>query len=87
VEKESYGKLKFRKATAFKQKREENAWAEVFEVTDVEIHHLLFLLQERGWPMMEAGYELTSEAGIIIATAELGWPELKIALLQQTEFG
>ena len=37
--------------------------------------------------MMEAVYELTSEACIIIATAELGWPELKIALLQQNELG
>lgn len=37
--------------------------------------------------MPKAGYELTSEAGIIIATAELGWPELKIALLQQNELG
>jgi hypothetical protein len=61
VEKESYGKLRFKKPTAFKQKRQENAWAEVFEVTDVEIHHLLFLLQERGWPMPEAGYEKATE--------------------------
>ena len=35
--------------------------------------------------MPEAGFELTSEVGIIIASAELGWPELKIALLQQNE--
>ena len=37
--------------------------------------------------MPEAGFELTSEAGIIIATAELSWPELKIALLQKNELG
>lgn len=87
VENGNYNNLRFREATTFKEDRQENAWAEVFEVTEVEIHNLLNRLQERGWPIPEAGFELTSGSGIIIATAELSWPELKIALLQKNELG
>jgi len=85
MEKGSYDQFKIREATSADQGREEDTWSEVFEATEAEIHPLLNLLQEKGWPMPEAGFELFSEAGIIIATAELGWLELNLALLQQNE--
>ena len=60
-------------------------WNEIKEVTDEKFHGLLDLLQENGWPLPEAGYELEGESGEIIASAELGWEELKIAFLTDEE--
>ena len=58
---------------------------EVKELTDNNIHSLLYQLQESGWPVPEAGYELTGADGEIIASAELAWEELKIAFLIDDE--
>ena len=40
---------------------------------------------ERGKVLPEAGFELTSEEGEIIATAELAWPVCRIAVLLEHE--
>ena len=63
----------------------EGRWDEVKELTDEQLHGLLDLLRDNGWPLPEAGYELESESGEIIASAELGWEELKIAFLTDEE--
>jgi len=63
----------------------EGSWKAVKEVTDEQLHGLLAVLQENGWPLPEAGFELASENGEIIAIAELGWEALKIAFLTTEE--
>ena len=60
-------------------------WQELKEVTDSEVHVLLDILAEAGLPLPEAGFELVNEQDIVQATAELGWPDLKIAFLGQAE--
>jgi len=34
----------------------------------------------------DVGYELANEDGEIVATAELGWPQIKVGLLRDEEF-
>ena len=60
-------------------------WDEVLELTDTSIHNLLRRLQDNGWPVPEAGYELAGVDGEIMASAELAWEELKIAFLVDDE--
>ncbi|MDY6988932.1 MAG: DEAD/DEAH box helicase [Thermodesulfobacteriota bacterium] len=64
---------------------EKENWDSVKEMTDKQIHSLLDLLKEKGWPLPEAGYELVAENGEIIASAELGWEGSKIAVLAEEE--
>jgi len=54
-------------------------------VTDEQLHGLLDLLRENGWPIPEAGYELEGRNGEIIASAELGWEGLKLAFVTEEE--
>jgi DEAD/DEAH box helicase domain-containing protein len=63
----------------------EGSWEAVKEITDDQLHGLLALLQEHGWPIPEAGFELAAENSEIIASAELGWEALKIAFLNAEE--
>lgn len=59
--------------------------AALLEVVDAEVKDLCRLIAERHKVLPEAGFELTSEQGEIIATAELAWPDHKIAVLQESE--
>lgn len=68
-----------------KKEPAQEKWNEIKEITHEKFHGLLDLLRENGWPIPEAGYELEDAAGEIIASAELGWEELKIAFLTKTE--
>lgn len=68
-----------------KEAAEDDAWQEIFELTDPELHALLNQMAKSGWPVPEVGYELMNAQGEIIATAELGWPALKIAWLREDE--
>jgi len=63
-------------------------WDELFELTDPELHGFIKKLAERNCPIPEPGFELVDEKGQIIAEAELGWIEKKVALLlsHQLEF-
>jgi DEAD/DEAH box helicase domain-containing protein len=63
-------------------------WDEVKELTGEQFHGLLDLLQENGWTVPAAGYELEGAGGEIVAGAELGWEDLKIAFLtdEETEY-
>lgn len=57
-------------------------WLEMKELTDPEIHGLLDVLARSGAQVPELGFELTDEDGIVRATAELGWLDLKLAFLE-----
>jgi DEAD/DEAH box helicase domain-containing protein len=59
--------------------------APLLEVVDTEVKDLCRRIAEQHKVLPEAGFELTSEQGEIIATAELAWPELKIAVLLEHE--
>lgn len=60
-------------------------WTEAFTLTDSGHYELLRFLQNKNCPAPEPGYELADRAGEIIATAELGWPEGKVAFLSEQE--
>lgn len=57
----------------------DGAWGEAFELTDPGFRELLSALRDTGVPAPEIGYELASEAGGVIAMAELAWPDSKMA--------
>jgi DEAD/DEAH box helicase domain-containing protein len=61
------------------------AFIELKKITDPSLHPLLSFLAARHLPLPEAGYELCNEKGEIIAVAELGWPEQKVAFLLEEE--
>jgi len=63
-------------------------WAEVLDLTDPGLHGLINQLAERNCPIPEPGFELIDEKGEIVAEAELGWIEKKVAFLlsHQIEF-
>ena len=60
---------------------DEEAWEELRELADPVLVDFLNKFEGRGGPLPEAGYELADETGEVIAEAELGWPELKVAVL------
>lgn len=64
---------------------EAGGWDAVKELTDEALHDLLDLLRDNEWPIPEAGFELVCENNEIIASAELGWEDLKIAFLTDEE--
>ncbi|MGA7414361.1 MAG: DUF1998 domain-containing protein, partial [Bryobacteraceae bacterium] len=59
--------------------------ASLIEVVAPEMRDLCHKVAESGKTLPEAGYELTSEAGEIIATAELAWPTSRLAILMEHE--
>ena len=59
----------------------EEQWQEVAELTDVALMPFITWLQNRQAPIPEPGYELTDQRGRVIAEAELGWEEARIAIL------
>jgi DEAD/DEAH box helicase domain-containing protein len=64
---------------------ESGALSALEAVTDGHIHPFLSFLVAHGVPLPEPGFELCDEKGEIIATAELGWPDKKIAFLRDNE--
>ncbi|MDA3918453.1 MAG: DEAD/DEAH box helicase [Deltaproteobacteria bacterium] len=63
-------------------------WDEVLELIDPAFHKLIKQLAEMNCPVPEAGFEFVDEKGQIIAEAELGWIEKRVAFLlsHQIEF-
>jgi len=58
------------------------------QLVDETVRGVIRRLAEEGVPLPEPGYELASDPGEIIATAELAWPDVKVAvLLEAEEFG
>jgi len=66
-------------------REESGSLAALREVTAANVHPLLMFLSTHGLPLPEAGFELCDEKDEIIATAELGWPDQKIAFLRDDE--
>jgi DEAD/DEAH box helicase domain-containing protein len=64
---------------------ESDSLAALQAVTDAYIHPFLSFLVAHGLPLPEPGFELCDEKDEIIATAELGWPDKKIAFLKDYE--
>jgi len=62
-----------------------NQLAALMELVAPEMHDLCRRAAERGKALPEAGFELTSEEGEIIATAELAWPVCRLAVLLEHE--
>lgn len=59
--------------------------AELLDLSAPEVRSLLRLISHEGLPLPEPGYELPGAVGEVIATAELAWPSLKLALLLDSE--
>lgn len=58
-----------------------DAWTEIRDLTDPEVHDLLDYCIQHDLPTPEAGYELSDESDQVIAQAELAWPKVKMAIL------
>jgi hypothetical protein len=55
------------------------------ELVARELKDLCAQVAGQGKPLPQAGFELTNEAGEIIATAELAWPSCRVAVLLEHE--
>ena len=64
---------------------EVSGWKEVLSLVDGELRPLAERLAEKSEPLPLLGFELTDEAGAVIAEAELGWPEPRIAVLREDQ--
>ena len=64
---------------------EDSRWAGLFELADGAVHAFLRSVQQKGGPFPEVGHDLADDAGEVIGSAELAWPEGKIALLLSDE--
>jgi DEAD/DEAH box helicase domain-containing protein len=59
--------------------------ASLVELVAREMRDLCAQVAGRGKRLPQAGFELTSEAGEIVATAELAWPSCRVAVLLEHE--
>lgn len=62
-------------------------WREVKKLIDPEVHGLIAHLAAYDCPVPEPGFELMAVTGEIVASAELAWEEMKVALLPDDEVG
>lgn len=58
---------------------------ELLDLCAPEVRALIRLIKEEGLPMPEPGFELASQSGEVIATAELAWPALRLGILLETQ--
>ena len=56
-------------------------WVDALRFADETLRPVLVRLRERGLPPPEAGYELSRPKGRVLAEAELGWEDHRIAVL------
>jgi DEAD/DEAH box helicase domain-containing protein len=61
--------------------------ASPMELVAPEFRDLCHKIANSGKALPESGFELASETGEIVATAELAWPDPKIAVLMENEAG
>src|SRR5262249_37495780 len=59
--------------------------APLLELVDSRLRPLILRIAERNRRLPEPGFELTSELGEILATAELAWPDVRVAVLLDAE--
>jgi DEAD/DEAH box helicase domain-containing protein len=57
------------------------AWREAVDLASPEFRPLLRTLSARGVPVPTVGFELAGEHGTVVAEAEAGWPDAKVAVL------
>ena len=58
-----------------------SAWADALRFAAEELHGDLLRLRELGIPPPEAGFELTGPKGSVLAEAELGWEDHRVAVV------
>ena len=56
-------------------------WMDAMELVASDLRRLVKLLFKRQVPVPEVGFELTGGSGVVLAEAELAWPELSVAVL------
>ena len=56
-------------------------WKDAFELVTPELVPALETLSRSGAPSPEVGFELCGEDGVVLAEAELAWPERQVAVL------
>jgi hypothetical protein len=61
------------------------ALLELLAMTSTVLHALLYQIDSLGLPLPVAGYELGSDVGEIVGTAELAWESLHLAVLLPDE--
>ena len=57
-----------------------DAWAQVYELADPACAPLLDACRAQGLPAPEVGYDIVDGRGRVVATAELAWPDARIAM-------
>jgi DEAD/DEAH box helicase domain-containing protein len=81
---ELYGPI-FESPTEFQKGKVSDQLVSLMELVAHELRDLCVQVARQGKPLPQAGFELTGEAGEIIATAELAWPSCHIAVLLEHE--
>jgi DEAD/DEAH box helicase domain-containing protein len=81
---ELYGPI-FETPTGFQKDRVPDQLATLMDLVAQEMRDLCVQVAERGKALPQAGFELTSDAGEIIATAELAWPACHLAVQLEHE--
>ena len=56
-------------------------WMDAMELVASDLRRLVMLLFKRRAPVPVVGFELTGSFGVVLAEAELAWPELSVAVL------
>jgi len=72
-------------ATGLEKESISDQLASLVELVAREMRDLCAQVAGRGKRLPQAGFELTSEAGEIVATAELAWPSCRVAVLLEHE--
>jgi len=58
----------------------DDAWAQVYELADPACAPLLDACRARGLPAPEVGHDIVDGRGRVVATAELAWPDDRVAV-------
>lgn len=63
----------------------DETFLELLSLTDTTLHHVVSATYQSGKLLPEPGFELPGEKGEVLATAELAWPEARLAILLPAE--
>ncbi len=86
IDSDVYGGLPPARPTIMPPPPGPDPWADIKDNTDPGIHPLLAVLADRDWPLpADPPFELVDNGGETVAEAELGWPELKVAVLDDAQ--
>ncbi|MDZ7697617.1 MAG: DUF1998 domain-containing protein [Deltaproteobacteria bacterium] len=59
------------------------AWEEIYSLAMPALGNFLKRLAKSGGSIPEVGFEMTDETGEVIAEVELGWPDVKVAIIAE----